>query len=184
MSRIGNRPIAVPTNVEVKVSGNGVQVKGPNGDLSQPVPDGIEVVLEEGGRELKIKRATDEKRHRALHGLTRALVANMVHGVSTGYAKKLKIIGVGYTAKLQGKELHMQIGFCHPVIMPVPQGLELEVPAATEIIVKGADRQLVGQFAAEIRQVRPPEPYKGKGIRYEDEVVRRKAGKAFVGGGD
>ena len=104
----------------------------------------------------------------------------MVHGVSTGYAKKLKIIGVGYTAKLQGKELHMQIGFCHPVIMPVPQGLELEVPAATEIIGKGADRQRVGQVAAEIRQ----EPYKGKGIRYEDEVVRRKAGKAFVGGGD
>lgn len=184
MSRIGRQPISVSSKVEVKLDANGIRVKGPLGELSQSIPDGIDVDYDESKRVLDVKRQSDIKKHRALHGLTRALVANMVHGVDQGYEKKLKIIGVGYSAKVQGKDLTMQIGFCHPVVMPIPEGLSLETPSATEINVKGADKQAVGQFAAEIRQVRPPEPYNGKGIRYVDENVRRKAGKAFVGGGD
>ncbi len=184
MSRIGRKPITVPAGVEIKCDANSVRVKGPLGELAWDLPAGVEVGLDESSKSLEVKRKTDEKKDRALHGLTRALVSNMVEGVSKGYAKKLKIIGVGYSAKMQGKDLTMQIGFCHPVVMPVPDGLTVETPAATEIVVKGADKQRVGQFAAEIRQVRPPEPFKGKGIRYENEVVRRKAGKAFAGGGD
>ena len=183
MSRIGRQPIAVSAKVEIKLDGKALRVKGPLGEMAHTIPDGIDLDWDEAGRTIEIKRASDEKRHRALHGLTRALVFNMVNGVDKGYDKKLKIVGVGYSAKVQGKDLNMQIGFCHPVVMPIPQGLELEVPSATEIVVKGFDKQLVGQFAAEIRQVRPPEPYNGKGIRYVDENVRRKAGKAFVGGG-
>lgn len=183
MSRIGRQLIPVSAKVEVKLDGKGIRVKGPLGELTHTVPDGIELDYDESARNIEVKRASDLKQHRALHGLTRALVSNMVTGVDSGYVKRLKIVGVGYSVKLQGKDLVMQIGFCHPVVMPIPQGLELETPAATEINVKGADKQLVGQFAAEIRRVRPPEPYNGKGIRYVDEVVRRKAGKAFVGGG-
>ncbi len=184
MSRIGRQPIPVSSKVEVKLDGRGIRVKGPLGELSREIPDGIDLSYDESARVVAVKRQSDIKKHRALHGLMRALVANMVQGVDQGYEKKLKIIGVGYSAKVQGKDLNMQIGFCHPVVMTIPEGISLETPSATEVVVKGADKQAVGQFAAEIRGVRPPEPYNGKGIRYVDENVRRKAGKAFVGGGD
>ena len=181
MSRVGRKPVALPDKVEVKLDTGGVRVKGPLGELVQGIPDGVS--LEVADNEIRVARASDAKHHRALHGLMRSLVQNMVQGVSAGYEKKLKIVGVGYNARVQGTDLTMQIGFAHPVIMPIPEGLSLETPSATDIVIKGVDKQLVGQFAANIRRVRPPEPYNGKGIRYEDEHVRRKAGKAFVGGG-
>jgi large subunit ribosomal protein L6 len=182
MSRVGRKPIRVPDKVDVKLDSGGVRVKGPLGELFQEIPDGVAV--EVADNEIVVSRASDEKKHRALHGLVRSLIQNMVHGVHAGFARKLQIVGVGYNARIQGSDLTLQIGFAHPVVRPIPEGLSLETPSATEIVVKGADKQLVGQFAADIRRIRPPEPYNGKGIRYEDEHVRRKAGKAFVGGGD
>jgi len=178
MSRIGNSPIAVPDGVEVKISGDDVQVKGPKGSLSQTLTEGITASVEDGV--VSIARDNDERNTRALHGLMRSLINNMVIGVSEGYSKELTAVGVGYRAALKGKQLELQVGFSHPVEIDAPDGITFEVPEPTRIIVGGTDKQLVGQVAANIRAVRPPEPYKGKGIRYADEHVRRKAGKAGV----
>ena len=176
MSRIGKKPISLPKGVEVKKEGNQVIVKGPKGTLSQNLPEDISFSQEEN--ELILERPNDDKKYRALHGLSRSLVANMVEGVTNGYEKKLELVGVGYRAQLQGKKLVINIGFSHPVEVDPPEGIEFEVPAVTKITVKGIDKQLVGNTAAHIRAIRKPEPYKGKGIKYENEVIRRKAGKA------
>jgi large subunit ribosomal protein L6 len=181
MSRIGKMPITLPSGVEVNVKGQKITVKGPKGSLDWEFPHRVKVEVEGGS--IQVTRNRDDKRAREQHGLTRALVNNMVQGVTNGFQKKLEIVGVGYSAKMQGKKLVLQIGFSHPVEIEVPAGLTVECPDATHISVSGIDRQAVGQLAAVIRKVRKPEPYKGKGIRYEGEVVRRKAGKAFVGGG-
>jgi len=175
VSRIGRKPISLPTGVEINIENNIITVKGPKGTLSQSIPEDIAIDQEEN--ELLVKRPSDAKRHRALHGLTRALVANMVTGVTSGFEKKLEMVGVGYRAQMQGSKLVISIGFSHPVEVEAPEGIEFEVPAVTKITVKGIDKQLVGNTAAHIRAIRKPEPYKGKGLRYENEVVRRKAGK-------
>jgi len=177
MSRIGLKPITIPDGVKTFVREGNVKVEGPNGKLEQETPAEISVEIDEGSKQIVVKRPSDAKKHRALHGLTRALVANMIEGVSKGFERQLEIIGTGYNAKLQGRELVLNIGFCHPVLLKIPQGVEVDVPAATQVVVKGADKQQVGQFAANIRGVRPPEPYKGKGIKYRGEQIRRKAGK-------
>lgn len=178
MSRIGNSPISLPSGVEVKTHGDTVEVKGPKGTLTQRIRSVITVSVDDG--ELTVSRANDERESRALHGLTRALINNMVVGVTEGYSKELTAVGVGYRAALKGKTLELQVGFSHPVNVEMPDGITFEVPEPTKIIVSGIDKQQVGQVAANIRAVRPPEPYKGKGIRYVDEHVRRKAGKAGV----
>lgn len=178
MSRIGNSPISLPSGVEVKVNGDTVVVKGPKGSLTQAVNSAITVVADDGT--VTVSRRDDERQNRALHGLTRALINNMVIGVSEGYTKELTAVGVGYRASLKGDTLELLVGFSHPVNIKTPEGITLEVPEPTKIIVSGIDKQKVGQVAANIRAVRPPEPYKGKGIRYVDEHVRRKAGKAGV----
>ncbi len=178
MSRIGNSPISLPSGVEVKTHGDTVEVKGPKGTLTQTIRPVISVAVDDG--ELKVSRANDERGSKALHGLTRALINNMVVGVTDGYSKELTAVGVGYRAALKGKTLELQVGFSHPVNIEVPDGITFDVPEPTKIIVSGIDKQQVGQVAANIRAVRPPEPYKGKGIRYVDEHVRRKAGKAGV----
>jgi large subunit ribosomal protein L6 len=175
VSRIGRKPISLPPGVETKIENNIITVKGPKGSLSQSIPEDITIDQQEN--ELLVTRPSDLKKHRAMHGLTRALVANMVTGVTTGFEKKLEMVGVGYRAQMQGKKLVINIGFSHPVEVEPPQGIEFEVPAVTKITVKGIDKQLVGNTAADIRAIRKPEPYKGKGLRYENEVVRRKAGK-------
>lgn len=175
MSRIGRKPISLPTGVEINIENNIIVVKGPKGTLSQSIPE--DIVIDQEEKELLVKRPSDAKRHRALHGLTRALVANMVTGVTSGFEKKLEMVGVGYRAQMQGSKLVISIGFSHPVEVEAPEGIEFEVPAVTKITVKGIDKQLVGNTAAHIRAIRKPEPYKGKGLRYENEVVRRKAGK-------
>lgn len=175
MSRIGKKPISLPPGVEINIENNNITVKGPKGTLSQFIPEDITIGQQE--QELLVTRPSDAKRHRAMHGLTRALVANMVTGVTTGFEKKLEMVGVGYRAQMQGSKLVISIGFSHPVEVEPPQGIEFEVPALTKITVKGIDKQLVGNTAAHIRAIRKPEPYKGKGLRYENEVVRRKAGK-------
>ncbi len=175
MSRIGFKPIAVPGDVEVKLEGNAVSIKGPKGHLSQVLPGGMEVVAE--AEQLIVKRASDEKQHRSLHGLTRSLLANMVEGVTKGYQKDLELVGVGYRAAKQGNNLVLTVGYSHPVTIEPEEGIEIDVPAPTKISVRGIDKQLVGNTAAVIRKVRPPEPYKGKGIKYLDERVRRKVGK-------
>jgi large subunit ribosomal protein L6 len=175
MSRIGRRPIEVPAGVVVDVKLGRVTVKGPLGELEQVIPPRITVVQEDGV--LNVTRPTDRGPDRALHGLTRTLVANMVEGVTNGFSKQLDIVGVGYRATLKGTDLELALGYSHPVTMVPRPGISFEVPAPTQIIVKGTDKQVVGQTAAEIRKVRPPEPYKGKGVRYKDEVVRRKVGK-------
>lgn len=180
MSRIGLKPINVPTGVDVKVDGNVVRVKGPKGELSQEIPAGMRIVQDSGV--LTVERPNDEGQYRALHGLTRSLIANMVEGVTKGFEKTLEINGVGYRAALQGKKLVLTIGYSHPVEFDARPGIEIEVPAPNRIIVKGTDKQKVGQMAAEIRGVRPPEPYKGKGIKYANETIRRKAGKAGKAG--
>ncbi|KAA3640860.1 MAG: 50S ribosomal protein L6 [Armatimonadetes bacterium] len=180
MSRIGNSPIELPKGVEVKVNGDTVEVKGLKGSLSQTITEPITVSVDDGT--VTVARVNDERSSRALHGLTRALINNMVVGVSEGYSKELTAVGVGYRAALKGKQLELQVGFSHPVSIDAPEGISFEVPEPTRIIVSGIDKQLVGQMAADIRAVRPPEPYKGKGIRYVDEHVRRKAGKAGVTG--
>jgi large subunit ribosomal protein L6 len=175
VSRIGRKPISLPPGVEIKIEDNIITVKGPKGVLSQAIPEDISINQQEN--ELLVTRPSDAKRHRAMHGLARALVANMVTGVTTGFEKKLEMVGVGYRAQLQGNKLVINIGFSHPVEVDPPQGIEFEVPAVTKITVKGIDKQLVGNTAADIRAIRKPEPYKGKGLRYENEAVRRKAGK-------
>ncbi|MHC4797617.1 MAG: 50S ribosomal protein L6 [Planctomycetota bacterium] len=176
MSRVGKQPIPVPEGVTVALSDRTVTVKGPKGDLSYRCERGINVAQENG--ELLVTRASDEKRHRALHGLTRALLANMVEGVSKGFEKQLDLVGIGYTAEQKGSNVLLNLGYSHPVYFQAPPGIELEVTNKnTTVLVKGIDLQLVGQVAAKIRSLRKPEPYKGKGVRYHDEVVRRKAGK-------
>jgi large subunit ribosomal protein L6 len=175
MSRIGNKPVQIPDGVTVSVGEGRVSVNGPKGELSQEL--NREMKVEVSGDTLTVERPTDRGEHRALHGLTRSLIANMVEGVTEGYSKKLEIQGVGYRARLSGKALDLNVGFSHPVSVPAPEGIEYEVPQPTEVIVRGIDKQLVGEMAARIRRVRPPEPYKGKGIRYEGEYVRRKVGK-------
>lgn len=176
MSRIGKLPVAVPKGVQVTLGENNtVSVKGPKGTLSQKIHKDMEVRLEEG--QVVVTRPSDQKEHRALHGLSRSLIANMVEGVSNGFKKNLEIVGVGYRATKQGKKLVLNVGYSHPVEIQEKDGLEFEVPAPTKISVKGIDKQAVGEMAANIRRVRPPEPYKGKGIRYENEYVRRKEGK-------
>jgi large subunit ribosomal protein L6 len=178
MSRIGNNPITLPAGVEVETSGATVRVKGPMGELSIELDERITLDVADGV--VTASRADDERDTRALHGLSRALVNNMVVGVSTGYRKELQMVGVGYRANLQGSRLELQVGFSHSVFVDAPEGITFEVPEPTRISVSGIDKQQVGQVAADIRRVRPPEPYKGKGIRYVDEYVRRKAGKAGV----
>jgi len=175
MSRIGRKPIAVPEGVTVDVKPGLVSVKGPRGELSQVVSQDMKVNQDNGT--LTVERPTDRGEHRALHGLTRSLIANMVVGVTDGYEKRLEIQGVGYRARLQGKALELSVGYSHPISITAPDGIEFEVPAPTQVIVRGIDKQLVGEIAARIRRTRPPEPYKGKGIRYEGEHVRRKVGK-------
>jgi large subunit ribosomal protein L6 len=177
MSRIGKQPIAIPNGVEVTLDGRHVMVKGPKGTLEHDVPEEITVSRE--GDELVVTRPDDERERRALHGLTRSLVANRVAGVSDGFTKELEIVGVGYRAAAAGpSRLDLQLGFSHPVPFEAPDGVTFEVPSPTRITVKGYDKQLVGQVAADIRKIRKPEPYKGKGIRYADERVLRKAGKS------
>src|SRR4051795_1626975 len=175
MSRIGRRPIEVPAGVTVAISPGRVQVNGPMGELAQAVPARMQIEQDNGT--LVVTRPTDRGEDRALHGLTRTLVANMVEGVTKGFEKRLEIQGVGYRATLRGTDLELAVGYSHPVVMKAPQGIAFDVPAPTQVVVKGIDKQQVGQTAAEIRRVRPPEPYKGKGIRYEGEYVRRKVGK-------
>ena len=181
MSRIGRAPVRIPSGVTVSQDGSRLAVEGPKGKLSLSLPGALSV--EVSGQELRVARSGDEPSKRALHGLTRALIANMVHGVTGGFSKELEIVGVGYRAQLQGKQLSLQVGFSHPVLLPLPEGITVEVPKPTSVIVKGPDKQLVGQFAATLRRIAPPEPYKGKGIKYAGEVIRRKAGKAATGAG-
>ena len=176
MSRIGRAPIAVPAGVEIQIADNNVvTVKGPKGTLTQQFHPNMGIALE--GAELTVTRPNDLKENRALHGLTRSLLHNMVVGVTEGYKKTLEVNGVGYRVALEGQKLVMNLGFSHQVIMEAPAGITIEVPNPNQIIVSGFDKQLVGQFAANIREKRPPEPYKGKGIKYSDEVIRRKVGK-------
>ncbi|HTR75395.1 MAG TPA: 50S ribosomal protein L6 [Solirubrobacterales bacterium] len=175
MSRIGRKPVAVPDAVTVTIAPGTIDVKGPKGELTQTYSQDMTVSQEDGA--ILVARPTDRGEHRALHGLTRSLIANMVEGVTDGFEKRLEIQGVGYRAALKGKNLELALGFSHPVSIEAPEGIEFEVPQPTEIIIRGIDKQLVGQVAADIRKRRPPEPYKGKGIRYRDEQVLRKVGK-------
>ena len=175
MSRIGKQPIPVPSGVSVAIEPDLVRVNGPKGELSERIPR--DIVVEQDGEQLVVKRPTDRGEHRALHGLTRSLVANMVIGVTNGYEKALEIQGVGYRAQKRGNDLELALGFSHPVSVKAPEGIEFDVPSPTRIVVRGISKQLVGEVAANIRKQRPPEPYKGKGIRYEGEYVLRKVGK-------
>ena len=175
MSRIGRKPIPVPSGVTIAIEPERVTVNGPRGELQERIPRDISVEQNDG--ELLVKRPTDRGEHRALHGLTRSLVANMVEGVTTGFTKTLEIQGVGYRAALKGRDLELALGYSHPVPIKAPEGIEFEVPQPTRIIVKGNSKQVVGEIAAIIRKQRPPEPYKGKGIRYQGEYVARKVGK-------
>jgi large subunit ribosomal protein L6 len=175
MSRIGRQPIELPAGVSVSISPGRVMVNGPLGELTQQVP--VRMQVEQEDSTLVVTRPTERGEDRALHGLTRSLIANMVEGVTNGFQKRLEIQGVGYRATLRGVDLELNVGYSHPVVLKAPQGITFEVPTPTEVLVKGIDKQAVGQIAAEVRKVRPPEPYKGKGIRYEGEYVRRKVGK-------
>jgi large subunit ribosomal protein L6 len=175
MSRIGRQPIELPSGVNVSLSPGRVMVNGPLGELSQQVPARMKIEQSDGS--IVVSRPTERGEDRALHGLTRSLIANMVEGVTKGFEKRLELQGVGYRAALQGADLRLDVGYSHPVVMKAPQGITFEVPVPTQVIVKGVDKQQVGQTAAEVRRVRPPEPYKGKGIRYDGEYVRRKVGK-------
>ena len=179
MSRIGRMPIAVPAGVDVTIDGSTVTVKGPKGTLTRTVHANIKVELDNGV--INVTRPDDSKLNRSLHGLTRTLIANMVTGVNESYKKELDVNGVGYRVEVKGGDLVMKLGFSHDVIMTAPEGVTVECPTPNKIVVSGADKQKVGQFAAEVREKRPPEPYKGKGIKYVDEVVRRKEGKAGKG---
>ena len=175
MSRIGKQPVAIPEGVTIDAKPGHVSVKGPKGELSQAVSREMKVEIDDGT--LTVSRPTDRGEHRALHGLTRSLIANMVEGVTGGFEKRLEIQGVGYRAQLKGKALEMALGYSHPVTLEAPEGIEFEVPQPTEVVVRGIDKQLVGETAARIRKSRPPEPYKGKGVRYAGEYVARKVGK-------
>ncbi|MDQ3922938.1 MAG: 50S ribosomal protein L6 [Actinomycetota bacterium] len=176
MSRIGRAPVEVPQQVEIDVSERTVKVKGPKGELAVPVGQGVTVRQENG--QIVVERQSDAPDHKAMHGLTRSLIQNAITGVTDGFSKTLQIQGVGYRGSLQGRDINLQVGYSHPVTISPREGIDLELPNATTIIVRGIDKQRVGQMAAEIRKVRPPEPYKGKGIRYSDEQIRRKVGKA------
>jgi len=178
LSRIGKKPITLPKGVEIKIDDSIVTVKGPRGELSQRLP--AEIGLNISDDEILVTRPSDAKKHRAYHGLSRALVANMVEGVTNGFERKLELVGVGYRAQMQGSKLMLTVGYSHPILIDAPEGIDFEVPAVTRITVKGIDKQLVGNTAAHIRAIRKPEPYKGKGIKYENEVIRRKAGKSGI----
>jgi large subunit ribosomal protein L6 len=175
VSRIGKTPIDIPDGVEIKIDGVDVRVKGPKGELSSSFSPEMEIVQENG--QVSVRRPTDRGEHRALHGLTRTLIANMVEGVTKGFSRELEINGVGYRAQLKGKDVELQVGLSHTVTIPPEKDTEFEIPKQTQIIVKGIDKQVVGHLAAKIRSIRPPEPYKGKGIKYIDEHIRRKVGK-------
>jgi len=180
MSRIGRQPIEIPNGVEVEVGDDAVvTVKGPRGTLSQRLHPDMRVVREDG--RVRVERPSDEGFHRSLHGLTRTLIANMVEGVTKGFEKRLQIVGVGYRAAMKGDDLELAVGYSHPVVVGRPEGIEFEVPTPTQVVIRGNDKQAVGEIAAKIRKIRKPEPYKGKGIRYEGEHVRKKAGKAAKG---
>ena len=179
MSRIGKKPIIIPAGVDVKLNGSEVTVKGPKGELKNTFNSAMAIAIE--GNEIIVTRPSDVKEHRSLHGLTRTLIANMVEGVTNGFTKELEVNGVGYRVQKQGKNLVMNLGFSHQVIMEEIPGITIEVPSPNKIVISGADKQMVGQFAAEVREKRPPEPYKGKGIKYVDEYIRRKEGKAAKG---
>jgi large subunit ribosomal protein L6 len=176
MSRIGKYPVPVPDGVTVEIDGRHVRVSGPKGDLERTVPEGVAVAVQDG--EVVVTPRSGSRESRSQHGLVRSLVANMVEGVTKGYTKTLELVGVGYRAAARGSDIELQVGFSHPVLVRAPEGIELQVPAPNRIVVNGIDKVLVGQTAADIRKIREPEPYKGKGIRYEGEHVRRKAGKA------
>ena len=180
MSRIGKQPITIPSGVDVVVEAPRVRVSGPRGALERSFHPDMRILLDDGT--LRVERPSDERDHRALHGLTRTLISNMVEGVTKGFEKRLEIVGVGYRAALRGSDLELALGFSHPVHLRAPEGIEFEVPAPTRIVVRGVDKQQVGEVAANIRKIRKPEPYKGKGVRYEGEVVRKKAGKAAKAG--
>ncbi|HOB86589.1 MAG TPA: 50S ribosomal protein L6 [Bacillota bacterium] len=176
MSRTGRKPIPLPGGVQVQIAGNHIKIKGPKGELEKELPPGIAVEQEEG--QLLVKRPSDSPQHRSLHGLVRSLIHNMVVGVTEGFSRTLELVGVGYRASMQGNKLVLNIGFSHPVVIEPEPNLSLEVSGNNKIVVKGIDKQQVGDFAARIRKIAPPEPYKGKGIRYENEHVRHKVGKA------
>lgn len=180
MSRVGLKPIELPDGVSVKADGATLRVSGPKGELETPVPPGISTVEEDGS--VRFERADDNKQTRAYHGLARALAANAVTGVHVGFQRDLRIEGIGYRAKLEGKSLVLSLGFSHPVDFPVPDGIEIEVQDQTKITVRGIDKQRVGEISAQIRRFRPPDPYKGKGVRYADEIVKKKVGKSGVAG--
>ena len=178
MSRIGKQPVAIPAGVTVRVDGRDVNVKGPKGEVSNRLPAEVSARVDDS--RVLVERSGDEPRDKAMHGLARSLVANMIEGVTAGFTKRLEIVGVGYRAEASGRTVRLNLGFSHPVEYPVPQGIEVKTPSPTVIEISGADRQVVGQVAAELRGMRPTEPYKGKGIKYEGEHVRRKAGKTGV----
>ncbi|MBI3322975.1 MAG: 50S ribosomal protein L6 [Candidatus Omnitrophica bacterium] len=178
MSRVGKTPIAVPAGVKVEIQGRTVRVEGPKGKLSHELAEELSIERQEA--QLQVKRGSDEKRVKSLHGLHRSLVQNMVEGVTDGFVKELELSGVGYKASVSGGNLEMFVGFTHPVVYPIPQGITVETPKPTQVVVRGIDKYLVGQVAARIRAFAPPEPYKGKGIKYAGEVIRRKAGKAVA----
>jgi large subunit ribosomal protein L6 len=180
MSRIGKIPVAIPSGVTVSVDGDTVHAKGPKGELSRELTGGITAAVEDGS--LRLERPNDEARSKALHGLYRSLCNGMVVGVQDGYEKRLEVVGVSYQASVEGNRLRLQVGFSHPVFVDIPKGLTVECPSLTTIVIKGCDKQMVGEFAAKSRKVRPPEPYKGKGVRYVGEQIVQKAGKSFVGG--
>jgi large subunit ribosomal protein L6 len=183
MSRIGKKPIPIGDGIDVQIKDGTIVIKGKHGELSFDWHPSMRVEYDSGAREVRVSRPNDQRENRALHGLTRSLVSNMVQGVAQRFEKRLQIVGVGFNAILDGGNLNLQVGFANTVRLPIPEIVECELPDITHIIVRSADKQAVGQFAAEIRHVRPPEPYKGKGIRYQDEHVRRKAGKAFASSG-
>ena len=183
MSRIGKQPIAVPSGVKVRLADGKVFVEGPKGKLELTYHRAISVQFDEPGKKIQVTRPNNERENRALHGLTRSLIANMVNGVTKGFEKKLKIEGIGYQARMDKKAIVLTVGYANAIALSPPDGVTVELSDPTSITVKGADKQKVGQFAAEIRHARPPEPYKGKGVRYENEVVRRKEGKSFASGG-
>ena len=180
MSRIGTTPVSIPDGVSIDVASGMIKIKGPKGELTQELTGGISAKVDEG--KLVFERPDDESQSRALHGLYRALCQNMVEGVTKGYQKRLEVVGVSYQAAVEGQKLRLQVGFSHPVFVAIPTGLNVTTPSQTQIIVEGIDKQLVGQFAATVRRARPPEPYKGKGVRYQGEQIIQKAGKSFVGG--
>ena len=178
MSRIGKKPVSITDGVDVTVNGQSVQVKGPKGTLNFEVPGEITTAIEDG--EVVVTRPNDERQNRAMHGLTRSIIQNMVTGVKEPFEKRLEINGTGYQAQIAGKQLKLQVGFANTIVLDIPEGVDVELPRPVEVVVRSCDKQKCGQFAANVRAVRPPEPYKGKGIKYSDEVIKRKAGKAMV----